>query len=167
MTRGPNPLQVVLSEEEEAALEKSLRRGSTPQQIAQRVRIVRLAAEGESNAGIGRQLGVSVQMARRWRQRWVSLQAIPLEELSVEGRLGDEARSGSPGKFKAEQVAGIIAIACEEPQASAYPVSHWTPKEVRIEAIRRGLVESISERQVGRFLKRGGFETPSEPLLAQ
>lgn len=167
MARGPNPLKVELSNVEEAALEKCLRRGTMPQQIAQRVHIVRLAGQGVNNASISRELGVSVQRARRWRKRWVSLQGIPLEEMSVEERLEDEQRGGSPGKFRAEQVAGIIAIACEDPQASGYPVSHWAPKEVRAEAIRRGLVEDISERQVGRFLKRGGFETPSEPLLAQ
>ena len=92
-------------------------------------------------------------MARRWRQRWVSQQAVPLEEVSVEARLTDEQRSGSPGKFSAEQIAGIIAIACEDPQSSGYPVSHWTPQEVAAEAHKRGLVRSISVRQVGRFLK--------------
>lgn len=44
-----------------------------------------------------------------------------------------------------------MAIACEDLQASDYPVGHWTPKEVAAEAIKRGIVESISERQVGRF----------------
>src|SRR5258708_12999690 len=73
----------------------------------------------------------------------------------IERGLADAARSGSPGKFSAEQIVQIVAVACEEPQASGYPVSHWTPKEVAQEVIKRGVVESISERQVGRFLKRG------------
>ena len=129
MTRGPNPVKVELSPAEETALEKCLRRHTTHQQIAERVRIVRLAGQGESNAGISGELGVGVQMVRRWRKRWVALQDIPLEEMSVEERLGDEQRSGSPGKFRAEQIAGIIAIACEDPQGSGYPVSHWTLKK--------------------------------------
>jgi hypothetical protein len=48
-----------------------------------------------------------------------------------------------------------VAIACEDPQASGYPISHWTAKEIAAEAVKRGIVESISVRQVGRFLKRG------------
>ena len=104
---------------------------------------------------------------RLWRRRWVEWQDMPLEEYSVETRLSDAARSGSPGKFSAEQVAQIIAIACEVPQDSGYPVSHWTAKELAMEAVKRGVVESISERQVGRFLKRGSVTTASKPLLAQ
>ena len=75
--------------------------------------------------------------------------------------MSDAHRSGSPGKFSAEQVAQIIAIACEVPQDSGYPVSHWTAQEIALEAEKRGIVNSISERQVGRFLKRGGSTTTS------
>jgi putative transposase len=103
---------------------------------------------------------------RLWRNRWAELQHIPLDEYSVEDRLSDAPRSGSPMKFSAEQVAQIIAIACEEPEANGYPVSHWTAKEIVMEAIKRNVVGSISERQVGRFLKRGGLETASDSLLA-
>jgi hypothetical protein len=60
-----------------------------------------------------------------------------------------------------------VALACEDPQATQQPFSHWTPTELAREAIQRGIVESISPRSVGRFLKGGGSEAPSEPLLAQ
>jgi hypothetical protein len=60
-----------------------------------------------------------------------------------------------------------MALACEDPQASSLPISHWTPKELANEAIRRGIVSSISPRSVGRFLKGGQSPAPSEPLLAQ
>jgi putative transposase len=70
-------------------------------------------------------------------------------------------------KFTAEQVVQIVAISCEDVTASAYPVSHWTPKEVAAEAMKRGIVGEISTRQVGRFLKRGGSQTSFEPLLAE
>jgi hypothetical protein len=32
-------------------------------------------------------------------------------------------------------------------------VSHWTPTELAAEAIKRGIVEKISPRSVGRFLR--------------
>jgi hypothetical protein len=60
-----------------------------------------------------------------------------------------------------------MALACEDPKASSLPISHWTPTELAKEAIRRGIVESISPRSVGRFLKGGRSPAPSQPLLAQ
>jgi transposase len=108
-----------------------------------------------------------VNKVRQWRGRWKERQVIPVEEMSLEERLQDLPRSGSPGKFSAEQLAQIIALACEDPQASGYPVSHWIPKEVAAEAIKRGIVASISARQVGRFLKRGRVAAPSQPVLAE
>ncbi|MEP0854374.1 hypothetical protein NC991_28995 [Funiculus sociatus GB1-A4] len=46
-------------------------------------------------------------------------------------------------------------------------MSHWTPTELAAEAIKRGIVEKISPRSVGRFLKGSYSTTPSSPLLAQ
>jgi putative transposase len=153
--RGPKPLTIELNAREKEALEKLARRPSTSQQMAQRARIVLEANNGQNNAQIARAEAVSVNKARKWRRRWVELKVIPVDEMSIEERLQDIPRSGSPGKFSAEQMTQMIALACEDPQASGYPVSHWTPKEVAAEAIKRGIVASISPRQVGRFLKRG------------
>lgn len=152
MSRGPKPLTIELSAEEKEGLEKIARRPSTAQHLAQRARIVLTANEGQNNVDIARVEGVSVNQVRKWRRRWVELKATPREELSLEARLQDLPRSGSPGKFSAEQLVQIIALACEDPQTSGYPVSHWTPQEIAAEAIKRGIVESISPRQVGRFL---------------
>jgi putative transposase len=167
MKRGPDPVKIELNREEKEGLEKLASRPSTSQQIAQRARIILAANAGQNNAQIARAEAVSVNKVRKWRGRWKERQAIPVDELSLEERLQDLPRSGSPGKFSAEQLAQIIALACEDPRASGYPVSHWTPKEVAAEAIKRGIVESISARQVGRFLKRGRVTTTSQPVLAE
>lgn len=82
------------------------------------------------------------------------------------GCLSDQPRSGSPGKFSAEQICQIVAMACEPPEEYGRPVTHWTPKELADEADKQGIVESISTRHAGRFLKRSRFETASVPLLA-
>jgi putative transposase len=37
---------------------------------------------------------------------------------------------------------------------SERPISHWSQREIADEAIRRGLVSNISQRSVGRFLKK-------------
>jgi putative transposase len=54
-----------------------------------------------------------------------------------------------------------IALACEQPDHAARPVSHWTVREVADEAVQRGIVERISARSVGRFLKRGRSPAPT------
>ena len=66
-----------------------------------------------------------------------------------------------------EQVVKIVAIACESPEKRQRPVSHWTPKELADEAIKRGIVEKISPRSVGRFLKRSNTATTSTSLLVK
>jgi putative transposase len=81
--------------------------------------------------------------------------------------LTDLPRAGCGGKFTAEQIALILATACEPPEKSGRPISHWTAREVTDEVIKRQIVPSISVRQVGRFLKDSGTPTPQEPLLAQ
>jgi hypothetical protein len=68
--------------------------------------------------------------------------------------VADDERCGAPPKFTPEQVAGIIALACEPPAESGLPVSHWTPPELAREAAKRGIVERISPRQVDRFLAK-------------
>ena len=48
-----------------------------------------------------------------------------LERLII-GVLTDVTRSGAPRRFSAEQVAGIIALACELPADSRWHTGHWT-----------------------------------------
>jgi len=50
-----------------------------------------------------------------------------------------------------EQVVEIVAQ--ETPEASSASRRHWTPAELAVEAVKRGIVERISVRSVGRFLK--------------
>ena len=49
--------------------------------------------------------------------------------------LSDCTRSGTPNFFSTEQVVQIVALACENPQASQRPVSHWSARELADEAI--------------------------------
>ena len=152
---GPKPPMIELTNNERGELNNLLRRHSTPQQLALRARIVLLAAEGLNNGQIVRQLGVSRDMAQLWRGRWLGLQAVPLEELSVEERLTDVPRSGAPARISAEAVCQIVALACEAPAHSGRPISQWSSREIADEVERRGIVEHISPRHAARLLKRG------------
>src|SRR5215468_8824254 len=73
---------------------------------------------------------------------------------SVSERLADAPRSGAPATYTPEQICAVIAMTCEKPSESERPISHWSRREIADEAIRRGLVSNISQRSVGRFLKK-------------
>jgi putative transposase len=150
---GPQPPKVELSEPERQELEGLLRRHSTPQQLALRARIVLSAAAGCNHSEVARQLGVSLDTARLWRQRYRSLQG--LGELSVEERLQDAPRPGRKARISAEQLCRIMALACEAPKESQRPISQWSGSELAAEVIKRGIVSDISARHASRLLKKG------------
>ena len=164
--RGPHPVALTLTVAARQSLEALVNRHSTPQQLALRARIILAAAAGQRNGEIARQLQVARETVRLWRARWLALQEVPLEEQSVEARLTDHPRPGAPGRITPEQWCQLVALVCEVPEGSDRPISHWTPREIADEAIRRGLVDRISPRHVGRFLKGGGPPTAPHPLLA-
>ncbi len=153
MQKGPKPAELQLSEEERKEVEAMVRRHSTPQQLAKRGRMILQAAEGKRNAEIARELSVSVETVRTWRGRWISLQAVPLSELTINERLADVPRPGKPSQITAEQRCRIVALACEQPKER--PISHWTGKEIAEEIMQRGIVEHISPRHAARLLKKG------------
>jgi putative transposase len=113
-----------------------------------------------------------------WRRRWqAGAEALEAAEAAgdadkvllarIEALLDDAPRPGAPGDFSAEQLAQIISVACESPEDSGRPVTHWTPRELADEVIKRGIVKSISPRTVGRFLKGGRAQAASLDLLAE
>jgi len=153
MQKGPKPAELTLSEEEQTRLEVFVHRHTTPQQLAKRGRMVLAAAEGKRNAEIARELSVSVETVRSWRGRWISLQALPLAELSVAERLTDAPRPGKPSQITAEQRCQMVALACDQPKER--PISHWTGREIAEEMMQRGIVKSISPRHASRLLKKG------------
>ena len=153
MQKGPKPAELMLSEEERKELEALVCRYRTPQQVAKRARIVLAAAEGKRNAEIARELKVSVDTARTWRGRWISLQPVPLTELSTRERFEDIPRPGRPSGITAEQTCQMVAMACEQPKER--PISHWTGREIADEVMRRGIVPKISARHTARVLKKG------------
>lgn len=147
--------KVILSEQEQAALEQLTRRHRSEQQQARRARIVLAAARGHSNAQIGRALALHVDTVRLWRDRWVGLQGIDLETLDVTERLQDAPRPGTPPKFTVHQRCQMAALACEAPRKAGRPISQWTGREIADELVMRGIVEQISPRHASYLLKKG------------
>ena len=191
--QGFKPLPITLTDLQKETLEGIVRRQTSEQRLVRRSRIVLLAAQGMSNGQIARKLGIGRQAVCIWRKRWHEAQSefeLVEEKLAqqadssnaeqaeaqltdkqyaqmLEELLSDRERSGKPPSFTAEQIVQLIALACKEPQQFCRPVSHWTPRELRDESIKQKIFESISVRQVGRFLKRSRPKTSPKPLLAE
>lgn len=161
------PTKTELSAEEKVALEQIVRRGKSEHRIVGRAKIILKLAAGGNNSQIARQLEIDrstvLTWRGRWREEWERLKAQVCKEkplLSlVEEVLGDKPRAGAPSIFAAEEIVQIIAISCEKPEDSGRPISHWTARELADEALKRQIVERISRRSVGRFLKSGGLKT--------
>lgn len=147
--------KVILSEKEQEGLEQLTKRHRSEQQQVQRARIILAAVQGHSNAQIGRDLGQDVDTVRLWRDRWVGLQGIDLETLSIGERLRDAPRPGTPPKFTAQHRCQIAAFACEAPLKAGRPISQWSGREIADELVARGIVSEISPRHASYLLKKG------------
>lgn len=150
----PKAQVVRLSEAERQGLEKLVKRHQVGQQIALRARIVVAAAEGLQNKEIVEKYQVTADTVRLWRNRWVKLQDISLNDLSLEDRLQDAPRPGAPAKITADQRCQIEALACEKPEKAGRPITQWSAREIADEVIKREIVTEISPRHAARLLKR-------------
>jgi len=151
---GPQPIEIELDDETRKALQKVVNQHKSQQQQAQRAKIILLASEGRNHRQISRELGISIDMARLWRNRWSGFAPIPLKELSVLERLEDAPRAGKPSAISAEQMCKIVALACERPEESERPISQWTGREIAAEIVKRKIVKTISPRHAQRLLKK-------------
>jgi len=149
----PKAQEVKLSEKEQQELEKLVSKHQTGQQMALRARIILAAHSGQTNTAIAQKYEIRQDTVKLWRNRWVKLQDIALEDVSVEERLSDAPRPGAPARITADQRCKIEALACEKPENSERPISQWTAREIADEVMKRKIVESISGRHAARLLK--------------
>lgn len=159
---GPKAPPVILAEDERQELLALIRAHKTPQHFSFRAQIILHLADGHNAQEVARLLGTSRLTVRRWRRPWLTR-----PHCSGPERLHDAPRPGTPATCGVEQWCQIRALACEPPADSERPISHWTPRELADEAIKRGMVTTISERHVGRFLQSRRPQTAPQSLLAQ
>jgi len=150
----PKAQVVNLTDVERYGLEKLIKRHQIGQQIALRARIVLAAAQGLKNKEIAQTYNVTLDTVRLWRNRWVKLQDISLDDLSLADRLQDAPRPGAPARISTDQRCRIEALACERPEESDRPITHWTAREIADEVKKRKIVDHISPRHAARLLKR-------------
>jgi len=159
--------KVQLSEKQQVLLEEFGRSRSVPQSVRQRATIVLRAFDKCENQEIASEVGLNRHQVGVWRQRWRDAweslcvwecqEPKRLREAILE-MLKDAPRPGAPATFSPEQVAQILALACESPELSKRPISHWTHRELRDEVVKRQIVPSISVAQVGRYLKESATQ---------
>lgn len=168
--------KVVITERQKDVLDSIRVSRTAPARLIERVRIILLAFEKNLNEEISKLVGLNPDQVGMWRRRWRDhfnrLVLIECQEGSralrkaIETVLADAPRSGRKPRIDSEQQAQIVAIACEPPEESGRPISTWTQREIAEEAIKRKIVESISPRRVGDFLKQGtGSPAPREVLV--
>jgi putative transposase len=160
-----NAAKVVISERQQGILRKLSTATTVATRLVQRATIILLAFSGLNNQAIASRVGLDRHQIGIWRRRWqlafANLIRIECTEDSpaklrhaIEALLADEPRPGSPGKFTAEQLTLLFALACEPPEKSGVPITHWTGAELAAELVKRGIVESISTSQVNRLLRQ-------------
>jgi putative transposase len=158
------PAKVSLTRRQQKILEEFANGRKCPRGLSNRSRIILYWAEGRGVRETARDMAVDSKTVLSWRQRWMRAEASwgkaqrkwMYKELreKIRGALADAPRSGAPAKFTAEAVCQIISVACKLPKELGVPVSHWSASDLRRQVLKEGIVEEISVRQVGRFLKR-------------
>jgi transposase len=158
--------KVVITERQQAILVELSKSRTESQMVVQRATVVLRAFAGWLNEQITAEIGLGVGQVgvwrRRWQAAWEELTALECREPrrlreAILEVFRDAPRSGSPGKFTAEQVTQILALACEPPEKSGRPITHWTRKELHAEVLKRGIAQ-ISESQVGRYLQQAALQ---------
>jgi transposase len=109
---------VELTDEERSTLERWARRPKSAQSLALRCRIVLLAAAGQNNTVVCRELGISPNTVRKWRSRFLA------ERLDG---LHDEPRPGAPRTVSDDAVEVVIVKTLEETPTDA---THWSTRSM-------------------------------------
>src|SRR5271166_2260836 len=150
--------KIMLSEKQHAILHQIIGSTTAPLRLIQRARLIVLAFGGMFNGAISGVIGLRQKQVGMWRRRWKqsfdALLAIECRESqaalrrAIEDVLSDAPRSGSPGKFTAEEVTQVLAVACEPVEKSDRPVTEWT---VAVHTLK------LTLRDFARFIIKGAW----------
>lgn len=159
--------KIQLSEKQQVVLQELSRSRTVARCAVQRATIILRGFQGCLNQKIAEEVKLNRQQVGVWRQRWrEAWEALCVWECNEPLRLreaildvlSDAPRPGAPPTFQADQVARIVALACESPKLSKRPINHWTLDELRDEVLTRKIVTTISRAQVGRFLQQAALQ---------
>jgi transposase len=110
-----------------------------------RVQVLLRSNGGDTDDEIVKALGICVATVVSVRKRFAAE--------GLEAALGERPRSGGPATFDGKVEAAVVALACSPtPNGRA----EWTARLIAGRLVELHIVESISERTVGRVLKKAG-----------
>ena len=169
---APKSPPITVTEQQKEILSKIARQSTADFREVSRASLILEIEKGKPNSRIAKIMSCSIDKVKHWRYKWLDNQhaLIKLEnehqdsrklEKSIREILKDNPRSGTPPTYSSEQYCQILAVAQEHPEESGRPISQWTSRELADECNKRGITYGISDRQVGRFLKRNGCTTSS------
>ena len=168
----PKSPPIAVSEQQKEILAKITRQSTADFREVNRASLILEIEKGESNPKIAKITRCSVDKVKHWRYKWLDNQETlikvetehrdtnKLEEI-IREILKDNPRPGAPPTYSSEQYCQILAVALEHPEESGRPISQWSSRELADECDKRGITSKISDRQVGRFLKRNRCKTSS------
>jgi transposase len=139
--RPKEPL--VLTEDEQAHLERLSRRPTTAQSIAKRAQVVLLCARGQDNKAVAKAVGLGQASVGRWRRRFITMRMAGLT---------DAPRSGAPRSISDDDIEAVIVATLESKPAMA---THWSTRDM---AKRTG----YSASSIGRIWRAFGLKPHRE-----
>lgn len=128
--------QIVLSPEEQAAIEMWARGKRFPARLVQRARIIQMASEGVLNQDIAVKLGTTRPTVQLWRERFLALRLTGLEK--------DAPRPGRLPSISAEKIDEVLEATLHTKPANA---THWSTRTMAV-------AQGISEATVWRIWKQ-------------
>ena len=146
---GPPACRITVTAADRHRLKQRARGHKTPFRDRVRALIVLLAARGIPTALIAQRVGVSIDTARTWRNRFAAT--------GMNG-LTDRPRSGRPRRFTELQRAEVKALACELPATVGVPLAKWSCLDLALEVVRAGITDTISASTVRRILTRDAIK---------
>ena len=115
------------------------RRPKSPHSMAQRARIVLLAADGLSNVAVADRVGVNQATVVKWRKRFLARR--------LDG-LVDEPRPGAPRTITDEDVEAVVVRTLEDKPTDA---THWSTRDLATKV-------GMSPSSVGRIWRAFGLK---------
>lgn len=129
--------EIILTDAERVQLTKLVRSGRTSVRLAQRARIVLLAAQGLQNQAIAEQLGVGRVQVSRWRTRYAAARLAGIER--------DLPRGAPPAKV---DVTRLVELTTQgKPEAA----THWSTRKM-------AAVLGVSAASVSRHWRANGLK---------
>ena len=162
---APKSPPIAVSEQQKEILAKITRQSTADFREVSRASLLLEIEKGKPNSKIAKIKNCSIDKVKHWRYKWLDNQEALIKveteqrdinklEKSIREILKDNPRPGAPPTYSSEQYCQILAVALEQPEESGRPISQRSSRELADECNKRGITSGISDRQVGRFLKR-------------